>query len=99
MVQIHPSLPFSSHRGSYLSLSVLILMRDKFIAILLACSFLFSGCTGADDESSLIDISVDMEGASGIIHFVKDANNGTSIEGMQVSFDFTGTESSGGALT
>ena len=74
-------------------------MRDKFIAILMACSFLFSGCIGADEESSLIEISVDMEGASGIVHFVKDANNGTSIEGMQVSFDFTGTESSGGALT
>ena len=99
MVQIHPSLPFYIHRGSYLSLSELILMRGKFIAILMACSFLFSGCLGADEESSLIQISVNMEGASGTVHFVKDANNGTSIEGMQVSFDFTGTESSGGALT
>ena len=99
MVQIHPSLPFSSHRGSYLSLSVSFFMRDKFIAILLACSFLFSGCIGGDEESSVIEISVDMEGAPGIVHFVKDANNGTSIQGMQVFFDFTGTDSSGGAIT
>ena len=74
-------------------------MRDKFIAMLLACSFLFSGCIGGDEESSLIEMSVNMEGSSGVIHFVKDANNGTSTEAMEVIFDFTGTESSGGALT
>ncbi len=74
-------------------------MRDKSIAILLVSCFLFSGCVGADEESSLIDISVEMTGSPGSVYFIKDVNNDTSIEEIPVSFDFSGTESSGGALT
>ena len=74
-------------------------MRDKIIALLLACSFVLSGCLGGDEQSSVIDLSVEINGDSGSIHYTKDANNGTSIEGMEVSFDYSETESSGGALT
>ena len=74
-------------------------MGDKLITIVLALSFVFSGCIGGDEHSSAIDISVEMSGAPDSIHFIKDATNGSSIEEMEVSFDFTGTESSGGALT
>ena len=74
-------------------------MRGKLTAIIMASCFLLSGCIGGEEAPSLIDISVEMEGAPGVIHFVKDPNNGSSIEQMQVSFDYTGTESSGGALT
>ena len=99
MVQIHPSLPIYVSSGSYLYPLESFSMRDKLTAIIMASCFLLSGCIGGEEPLSLIDISVEMEGAPGVIHFVKDANNGSSVEQMQVTFDFTGTESSGGALT
>jgi len=74
-------------------------MRDKALVIILASCFIFSGCIGGGEATSDIEMSVDMEGSPGNIHFVKDSNNGTSIEEIEVNFDFTGTESSGGALT
>jgi len=74
-------------------------MGDKLIAIVLAFSFVFSGCIGGDEQTSAIDISVEMSGAPDSIHFIKDATNGSSIDELEISFDFTGTESSGGALT
>lgn len=99
MVQIHPSLPIYINSGSYLQSLESFSMRDKVTAIIMASCFLLSGCIGGEEAPSLIDISVEMEGASGVIHFVKDPNNGSSVEEMQVSFEYTGTESSGGALT
>ena len=99
MVQIHPSLPIYICSGSYLYPLESLSMRGKLTAIIMASCFVLSGCIGGEEPPSLIDISVEMEGAPGVIHFVKDPNNGSSVEQMQVTFDFTGTESSGGALT
>ena len=74
-------------------------MRDKALVIILASCFIFSGCIGEGEATSDIEVSVDMQGSPGNTHYVKDSNNGTSIEETEVNFDFTGTESSGGALT
>ena len=52
----------------------------------MASCFLLSGCIGGEEAPSLIDISVEMEGAPGVIHFVKDANNGSSVEQMMHGF-------------
>ena len=87
MVQIHPSLPIYINSGSYLQSLESFSMRDKVTAIIMASCFLLSGCIGGEEAPSLIDISVEMEGASGVIHFVKDPNNGSSVEEMQVSFE------------
>ncbi|HJM67217.1 MAG TPA: hypothetical protein QF555_06700 [Candidatus Thalassarchaeaceae archaeon] len=74
-------------------------MRDKALVIILAFCFILSGCIGGGENTSDIEISVDIQGSPGNTHYIKDSNNGTSIEEVEVNFDFTGTESSGGAIT
>ena len=60
---------------------------------------LFAGCAG-EDAVSAVELTVSVSGEPGNVHIEKSANNGTSaMEEARVTFDFLGTESSGGALT
>ena len=60
---------------------------------------LFVGCVG-EETVSVVDLNVSVSGEPGNVHIEKSANNGTSaMNELRVTFDFLGTESSGGALT
>ena len=71
--------------------------RLRIGAVLVA--LLFVGCAG-EDTVSLVELNVSVSGEPGNVHIEKSANNGTSeMDELRVTFDFLGTESSGGALT
>mgnify|MGYP001448445396 FL=1 len=71
--------------------------RLRFGAVLVV--LLFVGCTG-EGTVSAVELNVSVSGEPGNVHIEKSANNGTSaMNELRVTFDFLGTESSGGALT
>jgi len=71
--------------------------RLRFGAVLIV--LLFAGCAG-EEAVSVVELSVSVSGEPGTVHIVKSANNGTSeMNELRVTFDFSGTDSSGGALT
>lgn len=60
---------------------------------------MFVGCVG-EETVSVVELNVSVSGEPGNVHIEKSANNGTSaMNELRVTFDFLGTESSGGALT
>ena len=60
---------------------------------------MFVGCVG-EGTVSVVELNVSVSGEPGNVHIEKSANNGTSaMNELRVTFDFLGTESSGGALT
>ena len=71
--------------------------RLRIGAVLVA--LLFVGCAG-EDTVSVVELNVSVSGEPGSVNIEKSANNGTSAtDELRVTFDFLGTESSGGALT
>ena len=71
--------------------------RLRIGAVLVA--LLFVGCAG-EGTVSAVELNVSVSGEPGNVHIEKSANNGTSaMNELRVTFDFLGTESSGGALT
>ena len=71
--------------------------RFRISAILVV--LLFAGCAG-EGAVSVVELNVSVSGEPGTVHIEKSANNGTSeMDELRVTFDFLGTESSGGALT